>query len=144
MKDKMRFLRDVFLKHRKIGMSEAFYRILPSLHLQESNIQTKFIHTGFPENRSKFLKKINTDEDGKAPANINPAHIVKSSFNDNLYHSPPSWHDKYAARPTNIEEVCLAQFVMWYYLAPRKWKESNESDDQSHEIEESDVGTLCS
>ena len=28
-------------------------------------------------------------------------------------------------------------------IVPRKWKESNESDDQSHQSEESDVEVIC-
>ena len=33
--------------------------LLPSLHLKESNLATKFCHAGFPENRSKFLTQLN-------------------------------------------------------------------------------------
>ena len=146
LKDKMYFLMNVFLKNRKIGMSEAFYRILKTLHLQESDVKTVFIHTGFPENRSTWLKKIHSEDDGEAqvPANINHAYIVKSSHNENLYYSPPSWHDKYAARPTDIECLCLAQFVMWYYLVPRSWKKSDDSSDKSDQSDESDgVSIKC-
>ena len=39
----MHFLMDVFLKHRKIGLTEAFYRIIKPLHLQESDIKTVFV-----------------------------------------------------------------------------------------------------
>lgn len=112
-------------------MTEAFYRILKTLHLQESNIQTKFIHTGFPENRSKYLRKLNTNEDEEATLgpNINPAHIIKSPHNDNLYYCPPSIHELYAARPEKLEHISLAQFRMWYYPASKNWKKSNEVDD---------------
>ena len=62
LKEKMACLAHVFLSHRQMGLSEAFYRILPSLHLSESNIKCKFVHTGFPENRSKFLRKVHKVE----------------------------------------------------------------------------------
>ena len=62
LKDKMICLAQVFLSHRQMGLSEAFYRILPSLHLSESNIKCKFVHTGFPENRSKFLRKVHLSD----------------------------------------------------------------------------------
>ena len=122
-------------------MTEAFYRILPSLHLQESNIQTKFIHSGFPENRSQYLRKLQTNEDGEAMlgTNINPAHIIKSPYNDNLYLCPPSIHEKYAARPKELEHISLAQFRMWYYPASKNWKESNEEGD----IEFGQVEVIC-
>ncbi len=58
LKDKMHCLVQVFLSHRQMGLCEAFYRILPSLHLSDSNIKCKFVHTGFPENRSRFLRRV--------------------------------------------------------------------------------------
>ncbi len=48
IKDKKNCLAQVFLSHRQMGLCKAFYRILPSLHLSDSNIKCKFVHTGFP------------------------------------------------------------------------------------------------
>ena len=48
-----------FLTHRQIGESEAYFKILPHLHMQSSNIDTVFLPTGFKENRSSFLKQLN-------------------------------------------------------------------------------------
>ena len=39
-----------FLTHRQIGESEAYYRILPHLHMKESNVEAVFVQTGFKEN----------------------------------------------------------------------------------------------
>ena len=58
MKDKMQCLAQTFLTHRQIGQCEAIYRILPSLHLSQSNVKCVFVHTGFPWNRHTFLKKV--------------------------------------------------------------------------------------
>ena len=58
MKSKMQYLAQAFLTHRQIGESEAIYRILPNLHLSESNIKTVFVASGFPHNRSKFLVQL--------------------------------------------------------------------------------------
>ena len=83
-------------------------------------MSTKFLPTGFPDSRSKYLKKIskslNDDEEDSMPKNINPAHIVKNKDTGEEYYCPPSIHDQYAARPPKLEEVCLAQCRMWYYL----------------------------
>ena len=53
---------DKFLTHRQIGESEAFFKILPHLHLKWSNIDTVFVMTGFKCNRSRFLKEITRKE----------------------------------------------------------------------------------
>ncbi len=63
IKDKMKCLAQVFLTHRQIGMCEAFYRILPSLHLSQSNVKCVFVHTGFPSNRSRFLQRVPSKKD---------------------------------------------------------------------------------
>ena len=42
-------LRSLYLTHRQIGACEATYRLLPNLHLKDSNITTVFLTTGFPE-----------------------------------------------------------------------------------------------
>jgi hypothetical protein len=46
--EQMRCLSQAFLSHRQIGESEAYYRILPQLHLTESNIKCIFLAGGFP------------------------------------------------------------------------------------------------
>ena len=54
-----------FLTHRQIEEVEAYYRLLPHLHMKESNIETVFVATGFrekkkqmqPKNKSKSKKK---------------------------------------------------------------------------------------
>jgi sulfur relay (sulfurtransferase) DsrC/TusE family protein len=50
LKDQMKCLSQAFLSHRQIGESEAYYRILPNLHLTESNIKCIFLSGGFPQN----------------------------------------------------------------------------------------------
>ena len=66
-KEKMRALSQVFSTHRHVGESEAYYKICPELHLSHSSIQTVYEHTGFPENRRIFLRRLLTkDENGNA------------------------------------------------------------------------------
>ena len=54
-----------FLTHRQIGECEAYYRILPQLHMKKSNIEAVFVATGFKNNRSRFLQKITDEEAAK-------------------------------------------------------------------------------
>ena len=52
----LRRLVSVFLTHRQMGESEAYYRIFPSMHMKESNVKTVFAQTGF--NPSRYLERI--------------------------------------------------------------------------------------
>ena len=60
LRDRLKYLINIFLTHRQMGEPESFYRILPSLHLADSNIGTLFVHTGF--NKSRFLKCLTPEE----------------------------------------------------------------------------------
>ena len=59
LKDKLKVMRDVFLTHRSMGECELYCRLIPSMHLADSNLGTVFIHTGL--RKLKFLRKV---EDG--------------------------------------------------------------------------------
>ena len=61
LESKLKLVKDVFLTHRQVGESEAYYKLFPFLHLSGSNIGTTFVPTGFPQNRSHFLKQIDAD-----------------------------------------------------------------------------------
>ena len=61
-KEKMKTIKDTFLTHRQMGEAEVYFRLFPELHLKESNIKAVFLPTGFPEHRSSFLKKVNSEK----------------------------------------------------------------------------------
>ena len=63
MYEQMKALKLCFVTHRQIGASEAVYRILPGLHLKDSNITCIFVVTGFPENRQLFFKPAKNSND---------------------------------------------------------------------------------
>ena len=42
-KEKLRTLQKAFLTHRQVGISEATYRLLPGMHLKDSNITCIFV-----------------------------------------------------------------------------------------------------
>ena len=54
--EKIRLVSKVFLTHRQMGMCEAYYRILPNLHLVGSNIGCEFLLTG--TEKSRFLRQL--------------------------------------------------------------------------------------
>ena len=57
-----RYMAYKFLTHRQMGEAEVFYRMLPHLHLSESNIKCKFQAGGFPWDRTKLLRPIDEDK----------------------------------------------------------------------------------
>ena len=57
-KETLKQLKLSYFTHRQIGASEAVYRIIQGMKLKDSNITCIFLPTGFPENRSVFLRKV--------------------------------------------------------------------------------------
>jgi hypothetical protein len=94
--------------------SEAYYRVLPSLHLKESNIACVFVTSGFPTNRSKFVYKVpekdDPGEDNSAAERMKFSIAgLEGTFKEKL--SVPEF---YAKRPVELSEMCLAQFAISY------------------------------
>ena len=112
-----------FLTHRQIGESEAFYRIMPHLHMKWSNIETIFVPTGFKKNRSKFLKKL-TDEEAN-----NCENIVSITDRDGLYTEKPSMMDKFERKDCavnlNLNDVTYLQFNVKYTSCNKEPKEDD-------------------
>ena len=106
-----------FLTHRMMGETEAYYRILPSLHMQYSNVETIFIPTGFKENRSRFLQKISEEESKYFP------EYVEINGREGKYIEKPSLLDKYVRRDSSkhleIKNLSYLQFCK-RYVASRK------------------------
>ena len=103
---------NVFLTHRQIGESEAFYRILPHLHMKKSNMDCVFLPTGFKKNRSNFLMEL-TEEDAKHCENV-----IRVNNKDGLYTEKPSMLDKYERIDRNVnenlEDLTYIQFAIKY------------------------------
>ena len=110
LRTKFRKVQSVFLTHRQIGESEAYYRNLPHLHLKGSNIEAVFGPTGF--NPSKILNRI---ED-------NVAHkyddVIEVYGREGKYQEKASLYEKYLRRDCKlqpeIKDLCYAQFVKKY------------------------------
>ena len=106
-----------------MGESEAYYRMIPSLHLSESNIKCIFVATGFPWNRSKFLRKI-AEETGDKILELADEEFEQDTPNEKNFVTLPDRkgkfveatpiHDKYSNRPDDLRNMCLAQFAINY------------------------------
>ena len=130
------------MSKRQIGLSEAIYRALPNMHLHQSNIGTIFVHSGYPENQSRFLRKVSEDRETKECEDSNSissdesdcdhdadeskitegGHLIKIQGREGVYMEVISIHERYAARPKVVEDLSLAQFATCYTRCTRKPK----------------------
>ena len=62
-RDLMYSLAQAYLTSREMGECEAYYKLDTNLHYKQSNIKAIFVGSGFPNNRSKFLRKCKTESD---------------------------------------------------------------------------------
>merc|ERR1712214_93247 len=56
--ERLNYVKKVYFTHRQKNLSEATYKLIGGLNLKGSNIKTTFLSSGFPENRCKFLRKV--------------------------------------------------------------------------------------
>ena len=131
------------MSKRQIGKCEAVYRVIPALRLQDSNIGCTFVQSGYPENQSKFLKRVyktnnqkeqsaddlSSESDSKSDSNdhndqqkyeedekIDQQHseLYKVAGRQGLFQQSTSIHEKYAARPEGVNDLTLSQFATSY------------------------------
>ena len=125
--EKLKLMKDTFLCHRQIGESECYYRLLPQMHLAESNISSVFLHTGF--NKSRFLRKIDEDED-------DGIDTVTIDGKEGKYVEGSSLYDKYLKRPQDLFYMSYAQFAKCYSPASQIKQEEEKEDVDEFEKED--------
>ena len=102
-----------FLTHREVSSQESAYRLL-SIPMKKSSRSVVFVNTNPPDKRIsmvKSYKKLQNLEDDD-----------ENIFETNLI-------DRYAARPNNLEDLCLAEFASLY--EPCGQHNSNSSEPES-------------
>jgi len=119
---------NTFLTHRQMSECEAYYKILPNLHLKYSSIDTIFIPSDKKELRSRFLTKLAEDDQnrkhgGKVVGGREGLFIEKSDI-----------VDKYCRRliteqNPELKELTLVQFGRMYQPITKKKK--SDSDESS-------------
>ena len=129
-KQRMRIIKDTFLTHRQMGEAEVYYRIFPGLYLKNSNVKTVFLATGFPENRSHYMKKINPEDEHL----YDEESLVRIDDKESKYHPKPSMIEKYVRRPTALKDMCLMQFVKMYESVSSVPKNTTWNDDISDKV----------
>ena len=121
LRTKLKRIKSVFLTHRQMGESEAYYRILPHMLLKDSNVEAVFAPTGF--NPSHFLQRIEDDKVDLCE------DAVEVEGREGKYKEKASMYDKYLRRDCDaqpeLRDLCYAQFVKRYSSArtiPKDYK----------------------
>ena len=110
LKTQLQKMVSVFLTHRHMGESEAYYRILPSMNMKYSSTTCVFAQTGF--NPSRFLEKLD-ERDTKYCEKV-----IQVQGRTGKYQEKPSLYDKYLRRDCisqpYLQMLSYAQFVKCY------------------------------
>ena len=134
---------NTFMTNRQMGEAEAYYKILPSLTLKYSSVDTIFIPSDKKALRSRFLMKLN-DTDVNLPHGVQ----VKGG-KEGLFLEKPDVIDKFCRREItkkNLElgELSAIQFGKMYQPINCKTKEkeveNNRKADDEEELEDDNKG----
>ena len=126
-KDRLNYVKKLYFTYKEVCVAEAAYRLIPSLTLKRSDKFTKFLQTGFKENRSCLPKKAN-EEDAEEK------EIFEIEQREGQFYKPTSIHDQYSARPEGLEDICLAQFTACYKVCAEIGEEFFEENGEVSEL----------
>ena len=111
----------------QICVAEATYLLIPNMTVKKSNVMTRFVQTGLPQNRTIIAQKyIEKDEEQNdllndlETSNTQTQEPFEIEGRDGLYVMPNSIHEQYSMRPEQIENINLAQFAISYVPVPTK------------------------
>ena len=108
-KDKKRSIKNVFLTHRQMGLSEALMKILPEMRFKDSNIGSEFVPLGKKEDLSRYLMRADPDFD------YMDKELIEIEGKEGLYYEKPNWLDKYLRRDmTEWDELCYPQYIKMF------------------------------
>ena len=108
-KDKKRYIKNVFLTHRQMGLSEAYMKIFPDMRLKDSNIGSEFVPLGKKEDISRYLMRADPDID------YIDKELIQIEGNEGLYYEKPNQIEKYLRRDMQKwNELCFPQYVKMF------------------------------
>ena len=124
---------NTFLTYRQMGEAEAYYKILPSLTLKYSSIDTVFVPSDKKSERSKFLMKLDESD-----ANFTKGVEVKGG-KEGLFLEKPDIIDKYCRRDCSENDALLelrpTQFGKMYEPFTRILNDKKLGEDDPDEID---------
>lgn len=114
-KASMKSVSKKFLTHREVSAQEAIYRLL-SLQFTQGLREVVFIHTDFPDNRTRLFKPMKVIESMK---DGDPNVFMLGLLN------------RYQARPDCLNQLCLASFASYYRKSYKQTKDEENIDDDA-------------
>ena len=140
-KEQMKMLIHTFLTHRQMGQAEAYYKLIPSLRMKYSTVRTVFVPTDKKELRSKFLMKVQENEEthGKLAFNVEGREglfIEKADIIDKFVRQPgpKNPHNEFKDTDPDNENLCLVQFAKMMEITQRKPDDDDELDVDVEEL----------
>ena len=134
LKEKMILVMNTFISARQMGECEAFYKIMPDMHLKDSNVVTVFAPTSRKEMRSKFMIRVDENE------NYNGREKKKILDKDGWFVEKYDVIDKYIRRDKRSkasDDLCPAQYLKMFSTSHgEKYKEDCEEDNSDSETVE--------
>ena len=122
---------NVYQTHRQIGESEAAYKLMPSLHLRDSNVTCQWVPTGRRSDKWKRMMRVEHDEKKGLPEGM-----FKIEGREGVWKQQQDITEKYYQRPESLEKMCLMQFCKMYVAKKRSEKQESD-DEESHSSESS-------
>ena len=104
LKQQVRMIGHKFLTHVEISAQEAVYLTL-QIPLHKASRDVIFVNTSPPDERTVMIKNFT---------------ILKTLPDDSDDVTFLSVLDHYSARPSTLDDVCLAAYVSWYRRIPSK------------------------
>ena len=125
--ERLNHVKKVYFTHRQKNLSEATYKLIPGLNLKQSNVKTTFVSTELPDKRSTFWRKCDdfaatedpdsddeTDCREEEEDQTNAKEKITIQGRAGKFMKSISIHEKYAMRPGELNDICLAQFATIY------------------------------
>ena len=125
--DKMQKIAQCFLTHRMIGEAEAVYRLIPSMNLQHSNITCQWVSLG-PKDQRTSRWKFASEEIIKSGI-----PVIQLKNHEGYWYEQQDFWSKYLRRPSELKEMCYAQFAKMYRSATKR---SNSEPEEQEDIVE--------
>ena len=112
---KKNLLKRTWLTNREICLAETAYRLIPGLDMKKSSTATRFVTSGFPENRTNVFHKIDDEDLNHA----NPSQGFRiENLKGRFKPANTTIHQKYAMRPKSLDDMYLAQFAINFETCP--------------------------
>ena len=135
LQQQMTKMGNFYVQFRQIGEAEAWYRLLPSLKLQNSNVDVMFVSTNLKNERSSRFRKA-TQKDIESGV-----ECVELEGHEGLWFEINDMWSKYLRRPAILKHLCFAQFAKIYKSYSSKKAKTEDDADLEERDGSSDILT---